>query len=333
MNSRRALVTGAGGQLGSDLSELLASDHEVHAAPHAELDIADDAAVAAALRGTSRPDVVFNCAAFHNVDVCEREEDRSFEVNARAVKRLASAARRRARRSSTSARTTSSTAGEPSPTTRTTSRAAQRLRDLEARRRARRRSPTAGALVVRSAGLYGVHGSASKGGNFVQRMLARAREQGELKMVADQRLTPTFTADLAAAALEAVRCDADGLPAPHELRRLLLVRVHRGDRGASRASRWRSSRSRRRAARRRPAPLNGVLARRRADELGLTPLRHWRDALADYMGRAGLAAAGVPRYTNGSSSSTSRSRGAEASRSDGISSTSGHSIPTPGRRT
>ena len=33
-------------------------------------------------------------------------------------------------------------------------------------------------------------------------------------------------------------------------------------------------------------PLNGVLARPRADALGLAPLRHWRDALADYMSRA-----------------------------------------------
>ena len=68
-----------------------------------------------------------------------------------------------------------------------------------------------GALVVRTAGLYGVHGSASKGGNFVQRMLGRAREQGALKMVADQRLQPTFTADLAAALVEAVEAGADGV--------------------------------------------------------------------------------------------------------------------------
>ena len=58
--------------------------------------------------------------------------------------------------------------------------------------------------MARTAGLYGLHGSASKGGNFVTRMCARAREQGALKMVADQRLSPTYTADLAAALVEAV---------------------------------------------------------------------------------------------------------------------------------
>ena len=40
-------------------------------------------------------------------------------------------------------------------------------------------------------------------------------------------------------------------------------------------------------------PLNGVLARSRADELDLPALRGWRDALADYMARAGLTGAAV----------------------------------------
>ena len=91
-----------------------------------------------------------------------------------------------------------------------------------------------GSLVVRTAGLYGIHGSASKGGNFVQRMIARAREQGALKMVSDQRLQPTFTADLAARPDRGGRGRRRRRPAPDRGRRLLLVRVHRGDHGAGR---------------------------------------------------------------------------------------------------
>ena len=100
------------------------------------------------------------------------------------------------------------------------------------------------ALVVRTAGLYGFAGNASKGGNFVQRMIARARETGQLKMVADQRLQPTFTADLAEALVDAVRARCRRPGAPHQLRRVLLVRVHRGDPRDTRASTCRSSRSR-----------------------------------------------------------------------------------------
>ena len=65
--------------------------------------------------------------------------------------------------------------------------------------------------MVRTAGLYGLHGSASKGGNFVTRMIARAREQGALKVVADQLLTPTFTADLAAGIVAALDAGATGI--------------------------------------------------------------------------------------------------------------------------
>src|SRR3712207_9054247 len=70
------------------------------------------------------------------------------------------------------------------------------------------------ALVVRSGGLYGFAGNASKGGNFVQRMIGRATATDPptpLKMVADQRLQPTFTEDLAEALVEAVQRDATGV--------------------------------------------------------------------------------------------------------------------------
>ena len=82
------LITGGGGQLASDLEQLLAGQAAVSAPPRAELDISDDEAVGRAFDSVG-PELVFNCAAFHNVEVCETEENRAFAVNARAVKRLA----------------------------------------------------------------------------------------------------------------------------------------------------------------------------------------------------------------------------------------------------
>ena len=282
------LITGGGGQLASDLELRLEGQAETTALAREALDVTDDEAVQGVIDGV-RPAVVFNCAAFHNVEVCEREEDRSFEVNARAVKRLAercAAADAKLVHLSTNY-VFDGTSAEPYPEDASPSpRSIYALSKLAGEYAALAYAP--GALVARTAGLYGLHGSASKGGNFVTRMVTRAREQGQLRMVADQRLSPTFTADLANALVEAVEADASGLfhltasgdcswfeftEAIMELAGMDVpiepIETTRPPGGADR-------------------PLNGVLARPRADAAGLTPLRHWSGGLADYMTSAGL---------------------------------------------
>ena len=82
----RALITGGGGQLASDLQARLGDS--ARSFSHSELDITDVGAVERAFEEV-QPDVVFNCAAFHNVDVCEREPDSAWAVNVRAVRELA----------------------------------------------------------------------------------------------------------------------------------------------------------------------------------------------------------------------------------------------------
>jgi dTDP-4-dehydrorhamnose reductase len=280
----RALVTGGGGQLASDLEALLGED--AHVFSHAELDIADTAALDRAFAEVA-PDVVINCAAFHNLDVCEAEPDQAWAVNVRAVRELALRAPRLVHLSTNYVfdGRRDDPYGEddvPAP------RSIYAITKLAGEHAALAYGPR--TLVVRAAGLYGLHGSASKGGNFVQRMLARAREQGALKMVADQRLQPTFTVDLAAAILNALECDATGVvhlnaadPCSwHEFTVAIMelsgldvpveaVQTTIPPGGVDR-------------------PLNGVLARPRADALGLPALRTWRDQLEDYMTRAGVVA-------------------------------------------
>ena len=186
LSDSRVLITGARGQLGSDLSVVLAERGEVPAAGRDELDVSDDAAVAAAME-TLSPTLVVNCAAFHNVDVCEREEDRSFEVNARAVKRLAQACAAGGAKLvhfSTNYVFDGSRSEPYEEDDRPSPQSVYAISKLAGEHAALAYAP--GALVVRTAGLYGEHGSESKGGNFVTRMMARAREQGALRVVADQ---------------------------------------------------------------------------------------------------------------------------------------------------
>ena len=280
---RRTLITGGGGQLASDLA--LRVDGAV-APAHAQLDIADSDAVARAF-AEHAPELVLNCAAFHNVDACERDPDSAWATNVRAVRDLARhCGRSRAKLVHFSTNYVfdgrrAEPYGEddlPSP------RSVYALTKLGGEHAALAYAP--GALVVRTAGLYGLAGSASKGGNFVQRMIARARTGDVLRMVADQRLQPTFTADLADAVLAAVARGLDGVLhltaggacSWYEFTRAIMERAGLGvvvepvetTFGPDAIDR----------------PLNGVLAGR----AGLTPMRSWQAQLADYMGRAGLAA-------------------------------------------
>ncbi len=88
---RLVLVVGAGGQLGSAMTEWLAGHHEVVALSHADLDVADAAAVETAVRGVC-PDAIVNCAAYTDVDRAEREPREALAANAWGPRALARAA-------------------------------------------------------------------------------------------------------------------------------------------------------------------------------------------------------------------------------------------------
>jgi dTDP-4-dehydrorhamnose reductase len=282
---KRVLITGGNGQLGSDLTEQLSHRAEVAAPSHVELDIADDAAVAKAVDGV---DVVFNCAAYHNVDLCETEEEMAFRINAVAVKRMAQAC------TSAGAKLVHFSTNYVFDGRRDEPYSEH---DLPSPRSVYAQSKLAGeyaaltygakSLVIRGAGLYGLHGSGQKGGNFVTRVLTRARDGHQVRMVSDQRLQPTFTGELAGAVIEAVDADALGIlhltasgacswleftQAIFEIAGMdVEVEAITTPPGGT------------------DRPRNGVLARDRADAMGLTRARNWRAALEDYMQRAGDA--------------------------------------------
>jgi dTDP-4-dehydrorhamnose reductase len=80
---------------------------------------------------------------------------------------------------------------------------------LEGDRRVMDAAP--GALVVRASALFGMHGSAAKGGSFPERMLQRASSGEPLRVVADQFVNPTYTRDLAEAVLALAASDTSGV--------------------------------------------------------------------------------------------------------------------------
>jgi len=190
-------VLGSQGQLGRDLLAVLPAD--TLALTRADIDL-DNPETVNSWFATHRPSVFINCSAYNLVDKAESESEVAFRVNAWGPYALAKACRAAGVRfvhvstdyvfGLDEDRTTPlAETDAPGPVS------IYGLSKLNGEHLVRMVDPT--ALVIRTCGLYGLHGSGGKGGNFVETMLRVAGQGKPLRVVADQHCMPTFAVDLA----------------------------------------------------------------------------------------------------------------------------------------
>jgi len=284
----KVAVIGSTGQLGQDLMGVFGEEAVGFA--HQDLDVMDEASVASAVL-SAEPDWVLNTAAFHRVDDCEVNPTLTFAVNAIGALNVARAAadvgsgvvfystdyvfggedRERGHPYEEgdsphplSVYGASKVAGE------------QLVMQANARH-----------LVVRSAGLYGT-ATSRKGWTFPELMINKARTEGIVRVVTDQVLSPTFTADLAWKTKELVERDTVGLlhltnagecswfDFAQEALALAGVeaKMEPIDTGQL------QQRARR--------PSYSALDSARLGEVGVSPLRPWKEALSAYLQTKGV---------------------------------------------
>ncbi|HEY0383937.1 MAG TPA: dTDP-4-dehydrorhamnose reductase [Candidatus Elarobacter sp.] len=209
MSARRIAVIGGSGQLGSALREALA-DRELVTPPHAEVPI-EDAGALARLLDESRPDVLINCSAFHNVDLCERDPTPAFDINALAVDRAASACAARGVAFATISTdyVFDGTLGR-----------AYREDDAVGPRTAYGASKAAGEFltrrhgdryyVVRTSGVFGTVGTSNKGYTLIEKVLRQAERGEPTRMVADMIFSPSYAPHVARAVRDLIDAQAFG---------------------------------------------------------------------------------------------------------------------------
>ncbi len=195
----KVLVTGAGGQLGTDLCEAL-RDYELIPLNHSDIEISNMDSVKQAFN-KHKPDIIINTAAYVRVDDCEDEKEKAFQVNALGARNVAIAAQELGARlvhissdyvfgGEAELRTTPYTEFEtPIPLS---IYGKSKLAGENLVRHSCLRH-----FIVRASALFGVAGSSGKGGNFIETMLRLAGEHERLKVVNDQAFSPTYTRDLA----------------------------------------------------------------------------------------------------------------------------------------
>ena len=187
------LVTGANGQLGSEMRRLgSVSPNNYIFTDVAELDITDRAAVAEFVTANG-VNVIVNCAAYTNVDKAEDDEATAELINATAVANLAEAIKQAD--GTLIHVSTDYVFGTDGNTPRSEDMATNPLgaygRTKLHGEQAIARSGCKG-LIFRTAWLYSEYGN-----NFLKTMLRLTAERDTLKVVFDQVGTPTYAGDLA----------------------------------------------------------------------------------------------------------------------------------------
>jgi dTDP-4-dehydrorhamnose reductase len=187
----RLLITGAGGQVGTELVDVFnAGGHVVAGFDRAGLDVTNRDAVRAAVV-EFHPDAVVHSAAWTAVDACESDPDRAYAVNAMGTRFVVEAARLVDAPVHYTSTDCVFDGTEDSPYVEWDETNPQSIYGKS--KLAGERELDDGSTIIRTSWVCGFYGP-----NMVKTILRLAAEHETLSFVDDQRGCPTFADDLAA---------------------------------------------------------------------------------------------------------------------------------------
>lgn len=209
--SKRAVVLGAGGQLGVELVKVLRQrGYEVNGFDRKGLDIADHALLERVL-GAINPGVILNAAAYNQVDVAENDPQAAFVGNALSVRNIALVCRQLDAllvHFSTDY-VFDGTLGRPYvETDQTHPMGAYAVSKLAGELYAQ---AYVEPLIVRTSGVFGPGGLRTARGNFVELMLRLAAAPNPIRVVEDFVASPTYSPALAERSVELMELGMRGV--------------------------------------------------------------------------------------------------------------------------
>jgi dTDP-4-dehydrorhamnose reductase len=282
----KVAIFGISGQLGSDVAAALSS-HHVIAVEHARADIRDEGAVTEAI-ASAAPDWVVNCAAMTHVERCESEALAAFEANAGGARNIAVAATAAGARLVHISTDYVFDGEKRSPYVESDfPRPINIYGSSKLAGEWAVRAAHGTHVILRTSGIYGLNACRGKGTNFVETMLKRAQVGASTRVVNDEVLTPTFSADLA----EQIRAMVEhGVPGGvyhatnagscswFDFAREVFRHAGAAVPEPITAAEWNSPVRR---------PSYSVLENRALAALGIDVMPEWRDALSRYLSERG----------------------------------------------
>jgi dTDP-4-dehydrorhamnose reductase len=274
----KALVVGSGGMLGTELVRELSRHCEVVGLDLPSLDITDAEQCRSSVRKL-RPEVIVNAAALTDVDYCEGHRHKAFRINGRGAGNLARAAAPDVLLVHYSTDYVFDGRKLEAYTEEDTPNPLSIYGQSKLEGEGLVQSECANHLILRTAWLFGPAGR-----NFIRTIVTAARGGQRLRVVHDQRGSPTYARDLARCTWQLLRFGARGI-------------FHTTNAGtctwyelAVRALQWAGINgasvapvSTAEFPRPAPRPANSTLANNRLVQAGLQPMRPWDEAAQDYV--------------------------------------------------
>ena len=209
----KVAVIGANGQLGTEIvAETASGGDEVVAFTHAEIDIASPESIRNAVCPAA-PSVIVNTAAMHHVENCEKDPRRAYEVNALGARNLAVVARELDAKLIHISTDYVFDGSKAQPYVEDdTALPLNVYGNTKLAGEAFIRAVGNKYFILRTSALYGKNPCRAKAGrNFVELMLKFAKERDEVRVVNDETVSPTSTAELAKQIVLLCRTDCYGL--------------------------------------------------------------------------------------------------------------------------
>lgn len=276
----KVIVTGGTGQLATAIAKLCTQSKNSYIITSIEeLDICSMESVS---RGLQDADIVINCAAYTNVEAAEENIEEATRINRDGVANIAKVARERGIKL-IHISTDFVFGGDNERTTPYSEQEAPSPINVYGKTKAEGEAEALtapGAIVLRTSWLY-----APWGHNFVNTIIGRARQGAELRVVDDQRGTPTSAISLAQAIIEIIESGAwqtmEGIYHYSDLgesswydfaKEILRIAEVETRITPCKSSEWQSKAKR---------PHYSVLDKSRIAKLGIVALKPWQERLCE----------------------------------------------------
>jgi dTDP-4-dehydrorhamnose reductase len=187
-------VIGSTGQLGTDLVKTLGATHDVIGLTHSDIEVADyDKCL---ILKEHHPDVIINTAAFHKTDLCEDEPLKTFSVNALGARNVALISKEIGATDICISTDYVFDGIKKEPYTEEDVPAPINTYGISklAAEHFTRQNPK--HYIMRIASVFGKAGASGKGGNFVETMIKKAKNNEPITVVDDMYMSPTYTKDV-----------------------------------------------------------------------------------------------------------------------------------------